>query len=70
MFGHFTTLCLKGLKILILRVFLPLKKTLVAAFHEKRAPTSKKYVAEQERIISNLLQTLQYLFGGTPPLSL
>ena len=42
--------------------FLPLKKTLVATFNETRAPTSRKYVAEQGIIMPNQLQTLHFLW--------
>ena len=34
-------------------VFLPLRDLLVATFNEKRAPTSRKYVAEQGIMIPN-----------------
>ena len=33
---------------------------LVAIFNEKLAPTSRKYVAEQGILMTNLLETLQF----------
>ena len=47
-------------------IFLPLKEPLVTTFNKMRAPTSRKYVAEQDIIMPNLLQLLQF-FGRTPP---
>ena len=42
------------------RVFLPLKEGLVATSSEKRAPTFRKYVAEQDIVMPNLFQSLQF----------
>ena len=39
--------------------FLPLRKPLVATFNEKRAPTSRKYVAEQDIVMPNWLKTFR-----------
>ena len=50
------------LKILIFRILLLLKEALVVTFNEKRAPTSRKYIAEQDIIISNLLQFFQFFW--------
>ena len=38
-------------------IFLPLREPLVATFNETRAPTSRKYVAEQVIIMSNWSKT-------------
>ena len=40
-------------------MFLPPRHPLVATFNQTRAPTSRKYVAEQGVIVLNLLDTLQ-----------
>ena len=48
------------LEIYILRVFLRLTEVLVAAFNEKCKPTSRKYVAEQDITMPNLLKSLQF----------
>ena len=48
-----------ALKMLNFRTFLPLKNFLAATFNETRAPTSRKYVAEQGMMMLNLLRTLQ-----------
>ena len=45
--------------------FLPLKKSLLAAFSEGRATTSRKYVAERGIIMPNLLQTFQFFRSHT-----
>ena len=39
------------------RVFLPLTDTLVTTFNETRAPTSRKYVAEQSMVMPNWSKT-------------
>ena len=39
--------------------FLPLGDPLVATFNEARAPTSKKYVAEQVIVMQNLSKSFQ-----------
>ena len=43
----------KTLKSYILRVFLPLRDTLVATFNERRAPTSRIYIAEKDTVMPN-----------------
>ena len=43
--------------------FLPLQEALVVTVNEKRAPTCRKYVAEQDIIMTNLLQSLQHLWS-------
>ena len=40
-------------------MFLPLKDNLVATFSETRAPTSRKYVAEQDTMMPNWSKTFQ-----------
>ena len=41
------------------QTFLPLRDPLEATFKETRAPTSRKYIAEQGIVISSLLKTFQ-----------
>ena len=43
----------KRLKNLIFHSFFPLEDALVATFNETRAPTSRKYVAEQGVVMRN-----------------
>ena len=42
-----------NLKLQIFRVFLPLKDPLVTTSNETRAPTYRKYIAEQDIVMSN-----------------
>ena len=43
----------------ISELFLSLQEALVATFNEKRAPTFRKHVAEEDKIMPNFLQSLQ-----------
>ena len=45
-------------------MFLPLRDPLVATFNETRAPTSRKYVAEQGIVMPNWLKYVKR-FGHT-----
>ena len=48
-----------NLKLQIFRVFLPLKDPLVTTSNETRAPTYRKYIAEQDMLMSNRSKTFQ-----------
>ena len=50
------------MKIYIFRDFLPLKEALVSTFNEKHEPTSRKYVAVQDKIMRNFLPSLQFFW--------
>ena len=47
-------------------MFLPLRDPLVATFNETRAPTSRKYVAEQGIVMPNDKKHFKR-FGRSPP---
>ena len=51
-------------------MFLPLRDPLVATFNESRAPTSRKYVAEQGIVIPNWLKTFQTIWSHSSAFAL
>ena len=58
--SHFSVFALeKQPEKLNIQSFLPLKETLVATFNETRAPTSRKYVAGQGKVMSNRSKTFR-----------
>ena len=46
-------------------IFLPVKKPLVATSSETCAPTSRKYVAEQDMLMPNLSETDQSFWSNS-----
>ena len=51
-------------------MFLPLRDPLVATFNETRAPTSRKYVAEQGIVMRNWSKTFQTFWSDSSSFAL
>ena len=69
--SHSSVFAIKNsLKIQFFRVFLSLIDPLLATFNEARAPTSRKYVAEQHILMPNWSKTFPTFWSDSPVFAL